>query len=555
MYGAGMRFKAVTLGFVLAGTALGSAALNLGRARGAAWIGQPLELVIPVQIDTAQADGAMCAEADVFHGDSRQENSRVQVQVEPTNQPDTYNLRILSSALIDEPVVTVYLRAGCSQKSSRKYVLLADFPSDSGTTQNRQLAAPQVPTVVPVEAVVSAATSANASSSTPAASSSNNTKPSRATLPSPPAQESQKSPEKTPVPVKKNEAKPFTKPDKPATAQAAPNKPASPGKSRLRLDPVDILSERIKSLETPSADKISQADLARDSQKMQQLQADLKSLLDQAVKNEASLATLRERLEKAESDRVPMTIVYALIALLLLCIAALAYLVNKRPRFIQQNDADNQAKPESARATNRVVTQASAADAEHARTEDIDVNLLDLGGAALHQAGDLSTVIPETIPRYRNFNADVLVDLRQQADFLAKLGKVDDALEVLEGGIKANPVESPLLYLDLLTIANNFSRKTDFRQFRAEFMELFNAAIPEFALFRDEGRKLEAYPALLEHINSQWESSDVLDVIEACILRDPEATESDPFDVAAFRELLKMHAAAIEQHRIFPTHA
>ena len=555
MYGAGMRFKAVTLGFVLAGTALGSAALNLGRARGAAWIGQPLELVIPVQIDTAQADGALCAEADVFHGDSRQENSRVQVQVEPTNQPDTYNLRILSSALIDEPVVTVYLRAGCSQKSSRKYVLLADFPSESGTTQNRQLAPPQVPTVVPVEAVVSAATSANTSSSTPAASSSNNTKPSRATLPSPPAQESQKSPEKTPVPVKKNEAKPFTKPDKPATAQAAPNKPASPGKSRLRLDPVDILSERIKSLETPSADKISQADLARDSQKMQQLQADLKSLLDQAVKNEASLATLRERLEKAESDRVPMTIVYALIALLLLCIAALAYLVNKRPRFIQQNAADNQAKPESARATNRVVTQASAADAEHARTEDIDVNLLDLGGAPLHQAGDLSTVIPETIPRYRNFNADVLVDLRQQADFLAKLGKVDDALEVLEGGIKANPVESPLLYLDLLTIANNFSRKTDFRQFRAEFMELFNAAIPEFALFRDEGRKLEAYPALLEHINSQWESSDVLDVIEACILRDPEATESDPFDVAAFRELLKMHAAAIEQHRIFPTHA
>ena len=555
MYGAGMRFKAVTLGFVLAGTALGSAALNLGRARGAAWIGQPLELVIPVQIDTAQADGALCAEADVFHGDSRQENSRVQVQVESTNQPDTYNLRILSTALIDEPVVTVYLRAGCSQKSSRKYVLLADFPSDSGTTQNRQLAPPQVPTVVPVEAVVSAATSANTSSSTPAASSSNNTKPSRTTFPTPPTQDSQKSPEKRPVPVKKNEVKPSTKPDKPATAQAAPNKLATPGKSRLRLDPVDILSERIKSLETPSADKISQADLARDSRKMQQLQADLKSLLDQAVKNEASLATLRERLEKAESDRVPMTIVYALIALLLLCIAALAYLVSKRPRFIQQNASDSQAKPESAGATTRVVPQASEADAEHARTEAIDVNLLDLGGAPLHQAGDLSTVIPETIPRYRNFNADVLVDLRQQADFLAKLGKVDDALEVLEGGIKANPVESPLLYLDLLTIANNFSRKTDFRQFRAEFMELFNAAIPEFALFRDEGRKLEAYPALLEHINSQWESSDVLDVIEACILRDPEATESDPFDVAAFRELLKMHAAAIEQHRIFPTHA
>jgi hypothetical protein len=122
-------------------------------------------------------------------------------------------------------------------------------------------------------------------------------------------------------------------------------------------------------------------------------------------------------------------------------------------------------------------------------------------------------------------------------------------LEILERGILANPVESPLLYLDLLVIANNFSRKTDFRQFRAEFEELFNATVPEFALFRDEGRKLDAYPSLLEHINRQWDSPNVLDVIEACILRDPEATESDPFDLAAFRELVNMHAAATEQHR------
>jgi len=141
-----------------------------------------------------------------------------------------------------------------------------------------------------------------------------------------------------------------------------------------------------------------------------------------------------------------------------------------------------------------------------------------------------------------------LVDLRQQAEFLTKLGKVDEALQVLERGIQSNPLESPLLYLDLLVIANNFSRKTDFRHFRAEFVEAFNVVVPEFALFRDEGRKLDAYPALLDHINGQWDSPNVLDVIESCILRDPDATESDPFDLGAFRELLDMHASAIELH-------
>ena len=80
VYGIGMKYKAVTVGLVLAGTALGSAALNLGRARGAAWIGQPLELLVPVQLDPGQADAALCAEADVFHGDNRQEAGRVQVQ-------------------------------------------------------------------------------------------------------------------------------------------------------------------------------------------------------------------------------------------------------------------------------------------------------------------------------------------------------------------------------------------------------------------------------------------------------------------------------------------
>jgi hypothetical protein len=548
-----MRFKAVTLGFVLASTALGSAALNLGRARGAAWIGQSLELVVPVQIDAGQADGALCAEADVFHGDSRQDNSRVQVQVEPTGQPDTFNLRILSSAVIDEPVVTVYLRAGCAQKSSRKFVLLADFPNDNVAQQSRQTAPPPVPTVAPGDTSANPTVPSSVKPQATPAESSKNSKPAAAAVTKPAVSTVAKPAPKAPAPAKKVAAK-SAEAEKPVAPPTPQTKPANAGQSRLRLDPVDTLSERIKSLETTNSPNAGQEEIARDGQKMQQLQADLRSLLDQAAKNEASLAAMRERLERAESDRVPLAMVYALIALLLACFAVLAYVVGKGSRFARREATSKRGNQQGAVAIDTSTPQPSDGEVAHSPIEDIDVNLLDLDESSFGQVmGDQAGSVAASTARHHNFNADALVDIRQQAEFLAKLGKVDAALEVLEGGIRANPVESPLLFLDLLVVANNFSRKTDFRQFRAEFAQLFNATVPEFALFRDEGRKLETYPALRDHINGQWESPQVLDVIEACILRDPDASESAPFDLAAFRELLALHASAREHHHAHTT--
>jgi hypothetical protein len=548
-----MRFKAVTLGFVLASTALGSAALSLGRARGAAWIGQSLELVVPVQIDTGQADGALCAEADVFHGDSRQDNSRVQVQVEPTGQPDTFNLRILSSALIDEPVVTVYLRAGCTQKSSRKYVLLADFPNVNVAQQSQQIPPPPVPTVAPANTSANPTLPNSGNPQVTPAAASKNSNPATAAVTKPAVSTAVKPAPKTPAPTKKVDSK-SAKAENPVASPLTQTKPASAGQSRLRLDPVDTLSERIKSLETTNGPNAGQEEMARDNQKMQQLQADLRSLLDQAAKNEASLALMRERLERAESDRVPLAMVYALIALLLTCFAALAYFVGKGSRVARRSTASKRGNQHGAVPVDTSTPQPSEAEVAHSPVEDIDVNLLDLDESSFSEImGDQAGNVAVTTTRHHNFNADALVDIRQQAEFLAKLGKVDAALEVLEGGIRANPAESPLLFLDLLVVANNFSRKTDFRQFSAEFAQLFNATVPEFALFRDEGRKLETYPALREHIHSQWESPQVLDVIEACILRDPEASESAPFDLAAFRDLLALHASAREHHQAHTT--
>lgn len=380
-----MKFKAVTLGFVLAGTALGSAALNLGRARGAAWIGQPLELTVPVQLDPGQSDTNLCAEADVFHGDSKQDSSRVQVVASPSDQPDTYNLKITSSALIDEPVVTIYLRAGCGQKVSRKYVLLADFPSDAAAPLSRSATttAPQVPLVIPTE--------------TPSASSANsankpvikNSKPTVAAD----AEAAKPVPKEAPKEAVKPAAKPVAKEAPKETPKEAPvakkeapakvekpvetAKPEATGKSRLRLDPVETLNERVKSLESnTTASTAQQEAAARDGQKIQSLQSDLKTLLDQAVKNEASLAAMRERLEKAESERVPVTMVYALVALVVLCLGTLAYIWSRRPRYPAWENSQMGRAP--APAAPKAAPVAAAAQGHRG----MDVNTMDMDDEA-----------------------------------------------------------------------------------------------------------------------------------------------------------------------------
>jgi hypothetical protein len=143
-----------------------------------------------------------------------------------------------------------------------------------------------------------------------------------------------------------------------------------------------------------------------------------------------------------------------------------------------------------------------------------------------------------------------MADTRQQAEFFAKLGRIDEAMDVLEGGIRGNPRNSPLLYLDLLALLHEAERQSEYRQFREQFVRLFNASIPEFKHFREEGQTLDAYPSLLEHINSLWESPQVLDVMEACILRGSDTPVSTPFDLAAFRELLTMHGVAGKQHNV-----
>ncbi|MDB5947096.1 MAG: hypothetical protein JWQ33_2122, partial [Ramlibacter sp.] len=101
--------------------------LSLGPVAGSTVVGRPLELSAPVQFDDlAQGNGSGCVTAELTYGDRSIDSAMVHVNLSPDGQV----ARISSPAVVDEPVVTVLLRAGCGRQSTRRYVLLAEAPRD-----------------------------------------------------------------------------------------------------------------------------------------------------------------------------------------------------------------------------------------------------------------------------------------------------------------------------------------------------------------------------------------------------------------------------------------
>jgi hypothetical protein len=144
----------------------------------------------------------------------------------------------------------------------------------------------------------------------------------------------------------------------------------------------------------------------------------------------------------------------------------------------------------------------------------------------------------------RSINSDKVFDVRQKADFFVSLGQTDQAVRVLEDQINESGETSPLLYLALLDILHSLGLRQDYHQFKEDFNLLFNSRVPEFTAYGQEGRSLEEYPQVLAHITALWPTRKAQMVIEASIFRDTLDESSKPFDLAAFRDLLLLHAIA-----------
>lgn len=111
---------------ILLSTAMGSSAVTLGRHSGVALIGRPLDVRLQVMLAPGEDIGTQCVAAEVFYGDVLVPSNLVTVTTSIAAGETTGTARVVSSQPINEPIVTLSVRAGCGLPFTRRYVLLAD---------------------------------------------------------------------------------------------------------------------------------------------------------------------------------------------------------------------------------------------------------------------------------------------------------------------------------------------------------------------------------------------------------------------------------------------
>jgi pilus assembly protein FimV len=534
----------VALMAALTGAAAPSHALTLGDLRGSVVIGRSLDVSVPVTPAPGEDISASCLAAEVLFADALQIASlTVAAGTVPAVQ-----VRIRTSALVDEPMVSVVLRSNCGAPTSRRYVMLSDFPApdlpkaDSAPAGHVTHASASV-SVLPQQSPVSV-----------------DVAPSPAKAAAPAAHVVK------PKPVVKKPVAPAT-PVKHAPPEAAVAKPV------LKLDPQPVLPVQgdvpVPAALAASAPASAPSDEAvQQALRIQALQNDVKALKDLAAQNQASLLAFQSKLRQAEDERVPMSWFYLVAGLLGISLGALVWLLRKQKKAQKadwwqqpQNEASETLVIQPASTaqpappvsdvgkfvTTRVVPPSTVPPSLQTQPDlDLDIDL-DSRSRPGHTPvpSDSQAVVPvDGFGVGHNINVETISDIRQQAEFFVSLGQTDRALNILRKQILESTEPNPLVYLDLLSLYHSEGLKSDFRELRAAFNQFFNAEVPDFPAFNLEGRDLLAYTEPLAVLARFWPNIEAIAFLEACIFHNDAAPMQLTFDLAAFRDLLMLHAVA-----------
>lgn len=565
-----MKLRNKLVGVTLLGAAVGSSALSLGRARGAVVLGQPLSLAVEVRVDSPDEATAQCFRAEVLHGDLAVDPNRVRVIVQaPGAGSQDAVIRIRSTAIVDEPVVGVVLHALCGQQGVRRYDFLPEYPAE--------LVAAQVPVARAAETSVSAVPAAGSAHSAPVARAAVRPAPVRAPeAAARPPRPKAVAPVKRPAPRPAAAAPRAEKATQPAPAAQAAATSQPTGRPRLTLDaplrsitalagpPAENPTERADAAAAWRALNAQPSDML-DTQRLQALEEQAKGV--QAARDKAErdlrarLERAEQRLDDAENKRVDIALVYGLLALLLLTIAAAAYFWHRARKAALEAAHWAQAPVAAGAAPSAAPSLAAASAGTPLQDETFDrpptpagaglgqwANAAGLGAPV---AAAAVRTMPAAVPGHagpaitagRTMNPEEFFDVQQHADFFVSLGQYDQAIEVLKKHIEEYAEMSPLAFLELFKIYHTLGRQSEYNNLRESFQRMFNARIPNFAAFADEGLGLDDYPATLLSIETAWGDPRVLDTLEANVYRHPEDT-GRPLDLAAFRDLLLLHAVA-----------
>ncbi|MDI1260337.1 hypothetical protein [Aquabacterium sp.] len=582
-------------------------------------------MTVPIHVEAANDIANECVAADVYFGDDKLAASEVTTVLLPGAGNERV-IKVSTRKFVNEPVVTVYLAAGCSAKVSRKFVAFADPPSavlpsaSFSETEAPPVAYAAKPGKVTVggltvetggatiaaapsgdgEATPKATQRARKSSAVAAKAGATGADvlqgaPSMALSPRAQAQTAKVADEATLNRYQQTGG---------AGKLAAAQTPRSSGE-RLMLDPVDAdaliqpnltmtaaLQGRFEGDE-PSAEvrerRVAAAalwlamnatpeQLARDQQRVQELEKRLASLKQESVQSQQQLAQLQARVNEAESVRANPTVVYALGGLAALLAAAVAVLFLKdrrqgagsdwwksdagptgddsantsplertlaqfKPGHAGVDDGLRDTPPAGAIPVVPVPTPVVLAPArEPAPTFNIPP-VVNLPTSPLMAAATTRAPRAALHDAPREVSVEELIDLEQQAEFFIVLGQDDAALDLLESHVLSTTGASPLPFLKLLEIYQRLGKRQDYERIQAEFNQRFNGYAPAWESDLLQGHSLSEYPGIVERLQALWAvPAKAMDVLERSLTR-PDA-EVETFDLPAYRELLFLYAVA-----------
>lgn len=520
-------------------------AVTLGDLRGSAVLGRPLDVSAWISAGDGETISEECLSAQLMFGDFPQPSPKLSLPKSVTSAAAASLVRITSSVAVNEPVVTVVLRSTCGATTSRSYVLLSDFPATDLPIVNA------LPAVKP------------AGSSTPSA---------KAT--SPAVTDLQRPLASTLTPTAKASIPVVAVRRKPAklAAVAAPKKKTSSalhlvnqtpphalasaeadsGQLVLKLDsemviltPAEMAAMAARRVSLPTLEP--EGDVLKQSAQLETLQNDLKAFKVLTAKNQATLVSLEAKLRQAEAERAPVMWLYLLAGLLVVALGALAWVLRqqKNAKEAWWHQADEYMPetmgPVASDALSEPATMVFPLEkpaVQDAPLVDLDFDLDDLSATSTSVNAPLDVTSPNLFGGIRDLNSEAISDIRQQAEFFVSLGQTSRAIDLLHRQIQESTEPNPLVYLDLLTLYHSQGIKTEFRELRTHFNQLFHCMAPDFPSYHQEGKVLLGYPELLDELVRAWANEDAVAFLDGCIFRKDSSALRVDFDLAAFRDLL-----------------
>ena len=561
-------------------------ALGLGPGPQSVTLGQPLDLSITARLDSGESLGPECVSAEVWVGEQRAVPASVSLRPATGANANAVVIRVSTALVIDEPVVTVQLQAGCVSRVSRRYVAFADpvlAPAAvSVLPPVASLPAPPAATLPQAETLLERAPVTAAESPRATASPAPPGPPRDAVVPSKRAEQraarlAARRQAAAAVPAKPSIAKAATTaatqaaPAATKQAKLAPTPAAQAAPTpRLRLDPVDatttaatagpeLIEQAFAAVsQAASAARASAAAASAAAERIAALERTLERTKSEARGSQSEI----ERLRALVNQPLPAQDWFWPFIAVMLAVALLAAWLAWRLRAMQRTQevawarasafaaADVPTKETSPlpliNTLSPQTTPSALSRPEPLSAASDDAEGPDVPGSGMHRAMARTVVLPPTArvddASPRDVSIEELIDIDQQAEFFIALGQDSAAIDMLVAHLRNTGGGSPLTYLKLLEIYRRVGDHDAYERTRTRFNQRYNAYAPQWGADLAQGKSLEDYDAVVPRLTQAWTRPlDAMAELEALLFR---KSRGELFDLPAYRDVLFLYALA-----------